>query len=112
MDVNFYKQALKEQGMTYSDLAEKTGLSLGCIARIMAGIAKYPRIDTIEAIEKVLGINIYNISPDEQAAGASATRRVSITPIEDEMLYAFRRVGKKHGENTQRGVIDMLEKML
>jgi len=51
-------------------------------------------------------------SQDEQAAGASATRRVSITPIEDDLLYAFRRLGKKHGENTQRGIIDMIEKML
>lgn len=112
MDVNFYKKTLKEQGMTYADLAEKTGLSLGCISRIMAGIAKYPRIDTIETIEKALGINIYNPTPDEQAARASATRRVSITPIEDDLLYAFRRLGKKHGENTQRGIIDMIEKML
>lgn len=54
MDIELYKKRLKEKGMTYEDLADKTGLSLGCIKRIMAGIAKYPRVDTIECIEKII----------------------------------------------------------
>ena len=112
MDVEIYKKALKERGWIYKDLARETGISLTNISRIMAGIVKDPRQSTIEAIEQALGINLYNITPDEQAAGASATRRVNITPIEDELLYAFRRLGKKHGESTQRGIIDMIEKML
>ncbi len=57
MDIEIYKKTLKEKGMTYEDLAQKTGLSLGGIKRIMAGIAKYPRIDTIEMIEHALGLD-------------------------------------------------------
>lgn len=51
-------------------------------------------------------------TPEEQSAGASATRKESITPIEDELLYTFRQVGKKHGEETQKAIITMIEKML
>lgn len=57
MDISIYKQIMKQKKMTYEDLANKTGISLGAIKRIMAGIAKYPRVDTIEAIEKALGLN-------------------------------------------------------
>lgn len=111
MDVNVYKKILKEKGMTYEDLAKKTGLSLGCIKRIMAGIARYPRIDTIEAIENALGISS-DITTEERAAGATATKKESITPIEDELLYLFREVGAKRGEAAQRALIELMEKML
>lgn len=111
MDIELYKKALKERGWTYKDLAEKTNISHCNISRIMAGIVSNPHYSTIETIEKALGINVYDITPDERAAGAVMTRKASITPIEDELLHVFRELGKKHGEPTQRGIIDMIEKM-
>jgi transcriptional regulator with XRE-family HTH domain len=65
MDIELYKKTLKTQKMTYEDLANKTGISLGAIKRIMAGIAKYPRIDTIEAIEQALGLTSEATLPKE-----------------------------------------------
>ncbi len=61
------------------------------------------------SIDELLGRE--EITPKERAAGASTTRKESITPIEDELLYAFRHVGKKHGEEIQRSIITMIEKM-
>lgn len=52
------------------------------------------------------------ITPEERAAGATETRKISITPIEDEMLYLFREIGKKRGEDAQRALIAVAEKML
>lgn len=109
MNLEPYKQRKKDLHLTYDDLSKMTGLSRKTIVNFFTNSTE-PRKETV--IEISAALNIETFTPDEQAAGASATRRVSITPIEDEMLYAFRRVGKKHGENTQRGVIDMLEKML
>lgn len=111
MDISLYKQALKERGWTYRDLARETGISLTNVSRIMAGIVKDPRQSTIELIEKALGINVYSITAEEYAAGARATKKISITPIEDDMLYAFREVGKKLGEKGQRALIDVAETM-
>lgn len=65
MDIELYKKTLKTKKMTYEDLANKTGISLGAIKRIMAGIAKYPRIDTIEAIERALGLTSEATLPKE-----------------------------------------------
>lgn len=111
MDINIYKQTLKERGWTYRDLSEKTGISLCNISRIMAGIVKNPKYSTIESIEKALGINLYSITEEEHAAGARATVRKNLTPTEDEMLYAFRQVGKKLGEKGQLTLIEVAEGM-
>lgn len=53
-----------------------------------------------------------NFTLEEKEAGAAETKKISITPIEDEMLYTFREVGKKHGEEAQRALIAVAEKML
>lgn len=110
MNISLYKQTLKERGWTYRDLAQKTGISLTNVSRIMAGIVKDPRQSTIESIEKALGINLY-IDSQEREAGARATVKKSLTPIEDDMLYAFREVGKKLGEKGQRSLIEVAESM-
>ncbi len=73
---------------------------------ILIALANYFEV----SVDDLVGRN--EITPEERAAGAMATRKASITPIEDDMLHAFRRLGKKHGEATQRGIIDMIEKML
>lgn len=57
MDIQKIKSILKERKITYDKLAEMTGLSKSCITKIFAGYAKYPRVDTVEIIEKALGLN-------------------------------------------------------
>lgn len=79
MDIKLYKKLLKEKGMTYEDLANETGLSLGCIKRIMAEIAKYPRVDTVQAIECALGL------------GESATSQNSTLADDEAELIALYR---------------------
>lgn len=111
------RELREEFQITQSELAKAIKLSRSCISMIEIGkneptastliaYANYFKIPVDELLERD------EITPDEQAAGASATRRVSITPIEDELLHVFRRLGKKYDEKTQRGIIDMIEKML
>ena len=57
MDIKLIKEKLKQKHMTYDDLANKTNLSISTIKKILSGTAKYPRIDTVQAIEKALGLN-------------------------------------------------------
>ena len=64
------------------------------------------RIELLDAVSR------FEITEEERSAGASATKKISITPIEDELLYVFREVGKKRGEAAQRALIEMMEKML
>ncbi len=70
MDIDYVKKLMKERKITYDDLAQMTNLSISAIKKIFSGIAKYPRIDTVEAIEKALGIekekSPSTLSDDEQ----------------------------------------------
>lgn len=60
-------------------------------------------------VDEILGRN--GLTAEEYAAGARVSKKMSITPIEDDMLYAFREVGKKLGEKGQRALIDVAESM-
>ena len=109
MNLEPYKQRKKDLHLTYDDLSKMTGLSRKTIVNFFTNSTE-PRKETVIEISAALNIETFTL--EELTAGASATRCVNITPIDDELLYAFRRLGKKHGENTQRGIIDMIEKML
>lgn len=57
MDVNLIKSIMKEKKMTQKDLSDITGVPLQTLKYIFTGRTLYPRIDTVEAIEKALGIS-------------------------------------------------------
>ncbi len=111
MDISGIKKYMKSKKITQIELAEKSGIPLQTLRGIFSGKTLNPRIDTVQAIEKALEIES-TITAEEQIIGASATKKISITPIEDEMLYRFREIGKKHGEQAQWALITVADKML
>lgn len=46
----------KRQKMSVSELAEKANLPKGTVEKVLFGIVKNPRIDTMQAIERALGL--------------------------------------------------------
>lgn len=67
MNINLVKKIMKEKKITQIKLSELTGVPLQTIKYIFTGRTKYPRIDTVEAIEKALGINeTLEISAEDQ----------------------------------------------
>ncbi|MCM1440977.1 MAG: helix-turn-helix domain-containing protein [Roseburia sp.] len=102
--------------LSQAALGERLQITQQAVGRWEKNLSE-PDTATLKKLAEIFNITLdellgYAISPDERAAGASSTRKTSITPIEDELLYAFRKLGKKYGESTQRGIIDMIEKML
>lgn len=65
MDILEIKKYLKEHKITYKMLAEMSGVPESTLKNIFGGFTPNPRIDTIEAIERALGINEKS-SPAEQ----------------------------------------------
>ena len=57
MDIQKLKEYMKKNSITYQQLADMTGLSVSTITKIFGGFAKYPRVDTMQAIEKALGVS-------------------------------------------------------
>ncbi len=57
MDLELYKKVKKEKKMTIADIATAANLPKGTVQNIFCGYIPNPRIDTIEAIERALGID-------------------------------------------------------
>ena len=55
MDLEKLKARKQELGYTNKKISEETGIALGTVQKIFAGVTKTPRWDKIEAIEALLG---------------------------------------------------------
>lgn len=67
MEIAELKQYLKSRGMTYKDLAEKCNVPESTLKNLFSGATKHPRIDTMQAIERALGITSEpNLSADQK----------------------------------------------
>lgn len=60
MTVEEIKKYMKDNKITYEELAQKANLSISTVKKIFSGSAKYPRIDTMQAIEKALNLKEFN----------------------------------------------------
>ncbi len=88
---------------TYSDYenckTEPTGETL-------ISIANYFEV----TVDELLGRDEF--TPEERAAGLSETRKMDVTPIEEDAVYIVRQIGKRFGEQAQRDYITVGENML
>lgn len=57
MDLTRWLEAKKRNRMTIAEIAERAGLPKGTVQNIFAGYIPNPRIDTVQAIEKALGLD-------------------------------------------------------
>ena len=56
MNLELWKKRKKELKLKYEDVSAQSGVPLTTVKYIFCGYVTAPRIDTVEAIEKVLGI--------------------------------------------------------
>lgn len=70
MDILAVKKYMRENKISQIELAEKSKIPLQTIRKILSGVTPNPRIDTVEAIEKALGLqkekSPSTLSDDEQ----------------------------------------------
>lgn len=86
MKISQIKQILKERKITYAKLAELSGVSVKTLESIFAGNTPHPRIDTMQAIERALGIDETPQQADSRPAVAQIVERCAeLTEVE---LYA------------------------
>lgn len=90
MDVTLFKQKKKELNLTYKQIANLAGLPLRTVEDVFMVRGKNPRIDTVQAIEAVLGLN--QIPPEFKATTVSARELINIisTLTDDECAEVIR----------------------
>lgn len=96
MEIQHYKNYLKKIGMTYEQLSKKSGIPLNTLKNIFSGKTAHPRIDTIQAIERALGL-------EESATQKSPQDELS--EGEKMLLDLFNRVP----EDKQELVLQMIQ---
>lgn len=58
MDLTTWKKAKKDQHLNYEDIAQLSGVPLTTVKNIFCGYTATPRIDTVQAIEHALGLDV------------------------------------------------------
>ncbi len=115
--MNKIRELRKEKNLTQTDLAKRLNTTTSNVSGWECGKWQ-PDNDTLIRLAEILDVSVdyllgrEAITPEERVAGASETKTVKVTPLEDELLYLFREVGKRHGEKGQRAVIDLEENLL
>ena len=115
--MNRIRELRKAKNLTQGDLAKMLNTTTSNVSGWECGKWQ-PDNEALIKLAEIYNVSVdyllgrEDITEEEKVAGASATKKTSITPIEDKMLYVFREVGKTRGEPAQRAIIEMVEKML
>ena len=105
MNIVLWKQLKKELKLKYEDIAKLSGIPLTTVKNIFCGYVKTPRIDTVQAIEKALGI-----TDGEQYSNNSFN--INLTGDETDVLFKYREVEKVMGEKGKSLVIDFCNSLI
>lgn len=111
MDIKKLNEERKRQKITVAELAKRASLPKATVEKILFGIVQNPRIDTMYAIERALGIES-EITPQEYAAGARYTKKVGITADEEDVLDKAREVIDVLGEKGKDLIIEFCDILL
>lgn len=98
MNIEQWKIAKKEKNLSYDDLARITGYSRSTITNIFCGYIEFPRYETIQAIEKALGITSDKIEYKNEE---------QYTEQEKRLVKAFRTLIPSMQEN----ILELVESM-
>ena len=111
------KELRKEAGLSQKYIAHKLNISQQTYSDYENDKTE-PTMEVLLQIASLFGVSVDELlgregfTAEERAAGARETIKKSITPIEDDMLYVFRQIGKHFGEQAQRDYITVGENML
>lgn len=107
INLDLWKQRKKELNLNYDDLARISGVSKRSIEEIFRGATPTPRISTVQAIERALGISSGAWVENDNASSAYIPKRCE-TALEAQMLDLFREVRDMHGEKGQERAIQLV----
>lgn len=85
MDLQLWIKRKKELKLSYDELAKMTGISRRTIVGIFKGETTAPRIDTVQAIEKALGLDEKTPSDEELSEGERALIELVSQLTDDEI---------------------------
>lgn len=111
MDITRLKQAKKEKKLTYEQLSQISGVPISTIYDMFRGVTAAPRIDTVQAIEKALGLSPSAWTEEEKAEGVGR-HPTYLSEDEVEWLELRSEILEKRGNEFYAGLVTTLKALI
>ena len=109
MQLSEIKQYLRANKITYEELSAKSQIPIGTLKSIFSGRTPNPRIDTVNAINRALGLSEW--SADEKAEGVGE-HAVNLSADEWEWLELRSDIIEVGGQEMLATIIKLLRTMI
>lgn len=96
----------KKLGLTTAELSEKSGVPLGTLNKILSGATKDPKLETLKAIARVLGLTL-----DDFDDYTEAQEPENHTPVYNDMEVLIARNGKQMSKEQKLRLIQLLSEV-
>lgn len=109
MDIQTLKARKKELNLTFEELSQRSGVPIQTLHNIFRGHTVNPRVDTMQAIERALGIGGQTLEwTDEDRALGVGNHPVNLSADEWEWLELGSEVLRLKGKD----YLEMLKRMI
>ncbi len=112
MNIETLKKVKKEKKITYEQLSQMSGIPISTIYDLFRGVTTAPRIDTVVAIEKALGLKPTAEWAEEEKALGVGRHATYLTEEEYEWLELRSEVLRTHGEKYLQTLITMIKAVI
>ena len=102
------KTQLKKIGMTYEQLSHESGIPLNTLKNIFSGRTENPRLDTMQAIERALGL-APTFTDEERALGLSEQHLIAMSDKDRHRFHVLAFADETLGEDFVDTQINLLE---
>lgn len=107
MEIAEIKQYLRARKITYEELSTRSSIPIGTLKSIFSGRTPNPRIDTVQAIERALGLSEW--SAEEKAEGVG-NHPTYLSADETEWLELRSEILRVFGQDYLDTLIALLQK--
>ena len=89
------KAYMKENNISYQQLTDISGVPLNTLKNIFRGKTKNPRIDTIQAIERALGLDAIQQEPNEEEQWRTMFNELTEEELEELTMFVGYLIAKR-----------------
>lgn len=107
VNISIYKSKKKELGYTFETLSQKSGVPIQTLHNIFRGQTTTPRIDTVQAIERALGL-APTFTEEERALGLSENHLIALSDDDRELIHLFAEAEDELGKAYVKAVKQMV----
>ncbi len=107
-NIEILKQQKKQMKITFDELSLKSKIPKRTLQNIFNGVTENPRIDTMQAIEKALGLSP-DFTEEEKVLGLSPNHAVVLSDDDRYRIHLLAEAEEKLGKAYVDGVLKMIE---